>query len=114
MTQQYLIGELSMRLGELQAAASQVAAREVARLRREVETRPVAGLASAAARALVLADGMCWDSLTGGDAGAFARQAEISAELRQFGICACLLDEDYVGVASSPGSGPPASGRGRR
>lgn len=110
MTQQYLIGELSVRLEELQAAASQVAAVAVSRLRREVETRPASGLASAARRALTLADDMCWDSLSAGDATAFTRLSQISAEMRQFGICARLLDEDYVGMATSSGSGPPESG----
>jgi hypothetical protein len=64
MTQQYLIGELSVRLEELQAAASQVAAVAVSRLRREVETRPASGLASVARRALALTDDMCWNSLS--------------------------------------------------
>jgi hypothetical protein len=93
MTQQYLIGELSVRLGELQAATSQVAAGDVARLRHQVETNPVTILPSAAMHALTLADRLCWDSLSRGDIAAFGRQAEISAELRQFAICARLVDE---------------------
>ena len=112
MTQQYLIGELSVRLEELQATAHQAAARSVACLRREVETRPVAGLALAAAQAVALADSMCWDSLSRGDVTAFARQARFSAELRQFGICARLLNENYIGMAISSGSGSPESGGG--
>ncbi|SRR6266567_469288 len=103
MTQQYLIGELSVRLEQLQAAASRAAARRVACLRREVESRPLDGLPSAAARALALAVDMCWDSVSQGDIPAFARQAEISAELRQFSVCARLLDEDYVSAAHPPG-----------
>jgi hypothetical protein len=97
MTQQYLIGEMSVRLEELQAAADQDASRNVASLRHETETRPPAFLASAAARALALADDMCWDSLSQGDTDAFARQVGISAELRLFGVCAGLLDEDCAG-----------------
>jgi len=46
---------------------------------------------------------MCWDSVSQGDIPAFARQAEISAELRQFSVCARLLDEDYVSAAHPPG-----------
>ena len=44
-------------------------------------------------RALVLTDRLCWDSLKQGDTLAFACQAAICAELRDFGICAGLLEE---------------------
>jgi hypothetical protein len=64
MTQQYLLGELSVILGELQVVATNEAAvRAVARLRREAETRPLAALASVAVRALELTDDWCCDSL---------------------------------------------------
>jgi hypothetical protein len=47
MTQQYIAGELSLRLGQLQAMATdQERAREVARLRHEAETVPLAALGS--------------------------------------------------------------------
>ncbi len=91
MTQQYLIGELSVRLERLQAAAAKDVARDLARLRSQVETGTLGGLAPAAARALALADGMCWDSLSCGDTAAFDRQAKIAADLRLFGVCARLL-----------------------
>jgi hypothetical protein len=58
MTRHYLIGELSVRREQLQATTGQ-AAPDAARLRTEVETGPPAGLASAAARAMVLADDLC-------------------------------------------------------
>ncbi|MGH3260340.1 MAG: hypothetical protein ACRDOU_33905 [Streptosporangiaceae bacterium] len=93
MTQQYLIGELSVRLEQLQAAAANDAARDVARLRLQVETGTLAGLAPAVARALALADGLCWNSLSCGDMAAFSRQAKISADLHLFGACARLLAE---------------------
>jgi hypothetical protein len=32
--------------------------------------------------------------LTRADTGAFARQAELSAELHEFGVCAGLLEDD--------------------
>jgi hypothetical protein len=83
MTQEYLIGELSVRLERLQA-----------RLRDEVETGTPGGLVSATARALTLADDLCWQSLSDGDTGAFARQALACADLRLFGICAHLLTDD--------------------
>jgi hypothetical protein len=44
-------------------------------------------------RALVLTDRLCWDSLEQGDTAAFTCQAAISLELRDFGICARLLEE---------------------
>jgi hypothetical protein len=90
MTRQYLIGELSVRLEQLQATTGR-AAPDVARLRTEVETGPLTGLTWATARAMALADEQCWDSLSRGDAAAFADQAKISAELRQFDIGVRLL-----------------------
>jgi hypothetical protein len=95
MTRQYVAGELSWRLGELEAAATnQDRAREVGRLRYEAETVPLAALGSVAVRALGLADRLCWDSLDCGDALAFSRRAAICAELWEFGVCARLFGED--------------------
>jgi hypothetical protein len=94
MTQQYLAGELSMLLARLQAQApNQTAVRDVAQLRREAETKPVTALPSLVVRTLALTDRLCWDSLERGDPAAFTCQAAICAELRDFGICARLLDE---------------------
>jgi hypothetical protein len=94
MTQQYRLGELSLILGELQAAATnEAAARDVTRLRRAAETGPLAGLPALAADALELTDGWCWDSLTRGDSAAFARQAAIGGELWEFAVCARLLED---------------------
>jgi hypothetical protein len=92
MTQQYLAGELSVLLGELQAATPDPAfAHRVAELRREAETGPPARLSVVAARALLLTDEVCWHSLTRENAHRFPRQAAISAELHHFGVCAGLL-----------------------
>jgi hypothetical protein len=94
MTRHYLIGELSVRLAELQAvAANGASAQEVARLRREAETGPLTALASVAVRALELTDRMCWDSLARGDAAEFAREAATCAKLRDFAVCAGLLQD---------------------
>ncbi len=94
MTQQYLAGELSLLLAQLQAVATDTAGvRDLARLRQEAETMPLLALPSVAVRALELADSVCWDSLTRGDTTAFVRQASICAELWQFGVCAGLLEE---------------------
>lgn len=93
MTRQYLAGELSVRLEQLQQVVATSAAADVACLRDEVERGPLAGLAPAAARAIELADNFCWDSLSRGDVSAFARQAAASADLRLFGVCSGLLAE---------------------
>ena len=93
MNQDYLIGELSVRLERLQSASAGTAA-DLARLRRRVETQPAAELRAETVQALALADRLCWDSLSNGDTAAFDRQAAISADLRAFGICARLLDEE--------------------
>ena len=95
MTMHYLAGELSVLLGELQTVdPHEASAGAIARLRYETETFPVETLGSVVVRALWLIDDLCWESLTSGDAIAFNREATISAELREFGICADLLEED--------------------
>lgn len=91
MIQDYLIGEVSVRLQELEAATRRDTVADLARLRRQVETSPVTALAEALARALATADLICWESLARGESVAFARQAHASAELRQFGVCARLI-----------------------
>lgn len=94
MTQQYLAGELSLLLGELQATVTNEASVvEVAHLRRRAETGPRSVLTSVTVHALEVADWVCWDSLTRGDAAAFTRQATVGAELWEFGVCAGLLEE---------------------
>ena len=94
MTQQYLAGELSVLLAQLQAVATnQATVGDVAQLRREAETGPVTALPALVVRALALTDRLCWDSLEQGDPAAFTCQAAICAELRDFGICARLLEE---------------------
>ena len=95
MTQHYLAGELSLLLARLQAVASdQASARSVWHLRREAETGPLNALGSVVVRAFGLADGLCWESLRQGDSTAFHSQATIGAELREFALCAGLLEED--------------------
>jgi hypothetical protein len=97
MIQDYLIGELSARLERLQAASAGTAGAftraRLARLRRQVETRPASELRAETIRALALADRLCRGSLSKGDTAAFDHQAAIAADLRLFGISARLLDE---------------------
>jgi hypothetical protein len=93
MTQQYLAGELSLLLAQLQTVVTNEASvSAVARLRREAETQQSDGLVSVAIRALALGDGVCWEAVTCGDTAAFSRRSAASAELYQFGLCAGLLD----------------------
>lgn len=94
MTRQYLAGELSVLLTHLYAAANTEAAwREAWSLRHAAETGPISALGWVTVRALALADDLCWDSLNRGDTAAFTRQAAVCDELREFGVCADLLDE---------------------
>lgn len=103
MTQQYLVGELSLILGELQAVATnKPAARDIGHLRQEAEsTRPEA-LAPVVVRAVELTNRVCWDALERGEAAAFVREVAICAELREFGVCAGLLDEDPTSNETGP------------
>jgi hypothetical protein len=91
VTQEYLIGEMSIRLELLQTSARPEMTRDLARLRRLVETEPLALLPAKVLYALALADALCWASLSAGNVAAFTRQAQLSAELREFSLCANLL-----------------------
>lgn len=92
MIWEYLAGDLSVLLEKLEATTD-APARDLARLRRQVEDGPAAGLNAGLARALATADRLCWDSLARGDIDAFVRQAPVCADLRMFGACAGLIDD---------------------
>lgn len=95
MTQDYIIGEFSLRLMQLQAAASNdESAGEFARLRMEAEAAPIDAMPVIAVRALELVRGLCGGSLARGDLRALTNQATKAAELREFAIAASLLPED--------------------
>lgn len=95
MTQEYLVGETSMLLARLEGVACDRArAAEVERLRSEAEHTPPTGLSSVAARALRLADQLCWESFDRGDVDAFCRQCECGAALREFCVCAQLISDE--------------------
>ena len=93
MIWEHLAGELSVRLELLQAVTATPAV-ELAQLRRHVEESPATELGQELARALAVADRLCWDSLSRGDIGAFARQASVCADLLLFAACARLIDDD--------------------
>jgi hypothetical protein len=94
MTQQYLAGELSVLLAELQEVTSGERAGEVAGLRRAAETVPLTALPGVETRALAVVDGLCWQSLSRGDLTSFERQALVGTQLWEFGVCARLLPDD--------------------
>ena len=95
VTRHYLAGELSILLGQLETVTTnRTSAGEVARLRYEAETSPLTALPSVMVRALVLTDGLCWESLARADTATFNRQATVSAELHDWGVCAGMLDEE--------------------
>ncbi len=92
MTQQYVVGELSLLLARLAAVAGEdEAAGRVTRLRREAECRAPWNLTDIGLRALAIADGLCWASLRRGDATAFDEQAAAGAQLLEFGTSSGLL-----------------------
>jgi hypothetical protein len=92
MTQQYVVGELSALLATLQAVAdSDESAGQIARLRREAESRLPWDLTDIEIRALALADGLCWASLARGNLSMFERQSAAGSQLLEFGMCAGLL-----------------------
>jgi hypothetical protein len=92
MTRQYLAGELSLLLAQLQAVATDRGSLAAAvHLRNLAETVPVAALSVVVVRALELIDSLCWESLQRGDITAFDHQGALGAELRDFGVCAGLL-----------------------
>ena len=95
VTTQYIIGELSVRLVQLEAAApNDEAACAFARLRAETEKAPFEALPCMAQHALRLIRGLCRDSLARGDLQALTSQATMAAELREFAASARLLAGD--------------------
>jgi hypothetical protein len=94
MTQQYVAGELSLLLGQLQAVmTNEASVAEIAHLRQRAETGPGSALAPVVVRALRVTDWVCGDSLTRGDEAAFIRQAAVAADLWEFAVCAGLLED---------------------
>ena len=91
MTQQYIVGEFSSLLAELQPAPTELFASAVDNLRREIESGPWAQLPWLAQEALTLADMICWVALEQGDASGFRRYSETAVALGDFSASANLL-----------------------
>ena len=94
MTEQYLVGELSLRLARLCEVAGRTGfERAVVQLRREAEVEPLGSLRRPLVHALALCDQLCWDSLARGEMSAFTSQVAVCVDLHDFGVCAGLLAE---------------------
>jgi len=93
MTQQYVIGQFSALLGDLQPPLGECLAVTVHDLRREVESCPLAGLSKLAREAMCLTDVICWSALERGDSSGFCRYAQAARALWEFADSAGLLRE---------------------
>jgi hypothetical protein len=91
MTQQYIAGEFSSLLAELEPAPSALLAIAVHDLRREIELGPLPVLPRLAQEALTLTDAICRLALEQGDVGGFSRHVSAAIALREFAVCANLL-----------------------
>jgi hypothetical protein len=83
MTQQYLLGQFSALLGDLERTADEWQP-AVHCLRREVESSPVAILPELADKATELIDAICWAALQRGDVTLFCSCAKVGAALDAF------------------------------
>jgi hypothetical protein len=90
MTQQYIIGEFSSLVAELEPAAGELGS-VLTGLRREIEVSPLGGLPKLARDALNLTDLVCWVALEEGDVASFRRCADTAAGLWEFTASANLL-----------------------
>ena len=104
MTQQYLKGELSLRLGEVGNHPDCATVPAVADLRRRVEDAPLSALPDLALEAMDVLDAVCWASLEDGDTAAFERESRLGRELHEFAVCAGLLS--WAPLPSRPAPRP--------
>jgi hypothetical protein len=93
MTEQYLIGQFSLLLEDMQPSAGDCFAWAVRDLRGEVERCSVPMLPRLAREAMVLSDRICWGALERGDAVGFRRCAKAAVALGEFTDAAGLLAE---------------------
>ena len=92
VTQQYIVGEFSSLLGDLQRTpGGQLAA--IRELRRDVECSPLQTLPRLAREAINLADVICMAALEQGDVSGFLDCARTAAALGEFTHNARLLRE---------------------
>lgn len=91
VTQQYLVGELSILVGELHRSARGACFDAVGELRRRVERAGPGQLAALAGEVIGHADRLCWASLESGELAAFLGQAAVAAALGDFTQASRLL-----------------------
>ncbi len=83
MTQQYIVGQFSILLEDLQPPPGEWRS-AVRELRREVESCPLSMLPRLAREAVSLTDMICWSALQQGDVGSFSDYADSAAALGEF------------------------------
>lgn len=91
ITQQYLIGQFSTLLEQLEPSRGDDPAGAVHDLRREVECCPLEVLPKLANRAMGLTDMLCCGALERGDTSEFLRYAKVAVALGEFMDAAGLL-----------------------
>jgi len=91
MTQQYIVGEFSSLLAELQPSPRELLADAVGSLRHEVEFGTLPMLPRLAQEALSLADMICRAALDQRDADGFCRHLGTAIARRDFTVSAGLL-----------------------
>jgi hypothetical protein len=91
MTQQYIVGEFSSLLAELQPVPSASLGNALRDLRRDVELGPLPVLPRLAQEAMTLTDMICWVALEQGDLSGFSRCVGAAVALREFTVSANLL-----------------------
>jgi hypothetical protein len=92
VTQQYIVGQFSVLLEDLQPLPGEWLP-AVRRLRSEVESSPVQMLPKLAREAMGLTDMICWAALERGDGTDFSRCAKAAVALGEFSAAARLLPE---------------------
>ena len=92
MTQQYIVGQFSVLLEDLQPPSGKWLA-AVRKLRSEVESCPLSMLPQLAQEAIGLTDRICWSAVEQGDVSSFCGYARSAAALGEFLDNARLLQE---------------------
>jgi hypothetical protein len=89
---EHLAAELSVRLAQIEVAATDPTAHHTVRwLRLRAENGPAAALEAVAAAAFDLTDEVCLEAVSGGDAAAFERAASAAMDLFEFCVSAQLV-----------------------
>jgi hypothetical protein len=102
VTRQYLSGELSVRLGDLESVVGGAEQRRLAaQLRRDAERVPTGCLGSLVWRGLRLGEEACQLALEEGDWREFLQRMAVCTSLWEFGVCSGLIDP-----AATPGARP--------